>query len=86
MAKGKGRSPRTRKSPGDSQRMKRASESRKKLKARVLALEARYSTLESLVNRLVAEVIGDSPQVRTTGPVWLEDHERDLLQRSNKEE
>lgn len=51
-----------------------SSDSRARIKARLLALEARYSTLESLVNHLVSEVLGDPPVVVRTGPEWL-DHE-----------
>ncbi len=69
-ARSGGRRPRAK---GLSQRdANRASDSRARIKARLQALEARYSTLESLVNRLVAEVIGDSPEVCMTGPEWLE--------------
>ncbi len=58
-AKGKGRSPRTR--GGSSQRgaMKRASESRSRLKGRILALEGQLSTLRSWVGELHERVTGE---------------------------
>ncbi len=64
-AKGKGRRPRTRgSSSGASQKEQRhASDSRKRLKARIQALEARYSTLHSWVGELHESITGESVRV-----------------------
>ncbi len=61
---------------------RKASDSRGRIKARLLALEARYSTLESLVNRLVAEVIPSPERVVQRGPEWLT-HEPNDSEESN---
>ena len=61
VAKGKGRRPRTRSPAGVSQREgNRASDSRACLKARIRALEARYSTLHSWVGELHEAVTGEA--------------------------
>lgn len=62
VAKAKGRSPRRRRSSsGASQRTaSQARASRKLLKSRIRALEARYSTLHSWVGELHEAVTGES--------------------------
>ncbi len=60
-AGGRGRRPRgNRGSSAARQESKRASDSRKRLKARMIALEARYSTLHSWVGELHEAITGES--------------------------
>ncbi len=63
QAKGKGRSPRTRGSPKAAQAARDATASRKRMKARILALTGELSTLRSWVSDLHEQVTGESVRV-----------------------
>ncbi len=71
-ARSGGRRPRAKgPSSADRQGERRASESRRLLKARVLSLEAHVSTIQSLLDQILAEIVPVDSRHEMTEAEWL---------------